>query len=166
MAHHESGSLRVRKSGKRLFHLFSQLDALRQPFRGWRSIWDAIQWIVFHPVPVFRSRRFPPRFFLLPLAHAVNRIVRRDSIHPRPEIRSCRKLPQLLVPAQKCLLDHLFGVVPVPGHPVSQPENIVTVPLNKNAISIAIAREGALHGDGVALGDGLGAFDALLHPIH
>jgi len=40
------------------------------------------------------------------------------------------------------------------------------VPFNKNAISIAIARERALHGGGVALGDGLGAFDTLLHPIH
>jgi hypothetical protein len=40
------------------------------------------------------------------------------------------------------------------------------MPLNENAISITIARERALHGDGVALGDGLGAFDALLHPIH
>jgi len=40
------------------------------------------------------------------------------------------------------------------------------VPLNKNAIGIAIARERALYGDGVALGDGLGALDALLHPIH
>jgi len=56
--------------------------------------------------------------------------------------------------------------VPVPGHPVSQPENIVAVPFHKNAISIAIARERALHGDGVALCDGLGAFDALLHPTH
>jgi len=64
------------------------------------------------------------------------------------------------------LLDHLFSIVPVPGHPISQTENIVAVPLNENAISIAIARQRALHGDGVALGDGLGAFDALLHPIH
>jgi hypothetical protein len=56
--------------------------------------------------------------------------------------------------------------MPIPSHPVGQPENIVAVPLNKNAISIAVARERALHGDGVALRDGLGAFDALLHPIH
>jgi len=59
-----------------------------------------------------------------------------------------------------------LGIVPIPGHPVGQPENTAAVPLNENAISIAIARERALHGDGVALGDGLGAFDARLHPIH
>src|SRR6266849_11061968 len=164
MPHHESGSLRLRKSGKRLFHLLSQLDALRQSFRRWRFILDAIHWIVFHFVPVLRSWSFAPRLFLVPLAHAVNRIVSRDSIDPRPEIRSRRKLTQLLIPAQECLLNHLFGIVPVPGHPISQPENIVAVPLNENAISIAIARQRALHGDGVALGDGLGAFYALLHP--
>src|SRR5260370_4916048 len=166
MTHYESGSLRVRKGGQRLFHLFSQFDALRQAFWRWRVISDAIQWIVFHPVLVFRSRRFPPRFFLLPLPHAVNRIVRRDSIDPRPEIRSRRKLAQLLIPAQECLLNNLFGIVPLPGHPVSQPENSVAVPLNQNPIGIAIARERALHGGGGALSDGLGAFYALLHPIH
>jgi hypothetical protein len=42
----------------------------------------------------------------------------------------------------------------------------VAVPLNQNAIGIAIARERALHGDSVALGDGLGAIDDPLHPIH
>src|SRR5437773_922848 len=70
-----------------------------------------MKWIVFHPVPVFRSRRCPPGLFLLPLPHAVNRIVRRDSIDPGTKIRSRRKLPQLLVATQECLLDHLFGIL-------------------------------------------------------
>ena len=131
-----------------------------------RPIWNAMEWIVFRPVPVFRSRSCPPGLFLLPLPHAVNRIVRRDSIDPGTKIRSPRKLPQLLIPTQKCLLHHLFGIVPIPGHAVSQTENVVAVPLNKNAIRIAIARERALHGNGVALCDGLSAIDARLHPIH
>jgi len=42
MPHHESCSLRLGESCKRLFHLLSQLDALRQPFRRWRLIFDAI----------------------------------------------------------------------------------------------------------------------------
>jgi len=71
-----------------------------------------------------------------------------------------------LISPQKRLLDHLFGIVPVPGHAVGQPENAVAVPLHQNSIGIAIARERALHGDGVALCDGLGAIDALLHPSH
>src|SRR5712692_6225514 len=128
MPHHESGSLSVRESSECLLHLLSQLDALRQPFWRWRFILDAIQGIVFHSVRAFHSRWSPSRFFLLSLAHAVNRIVRCNSIDPRPEIRSRRKLPQFLIPAQKRLLDHLFGIVPVPGHPVSQPEDVVTVP--------------------------------------
>src|SRR5437879_5901816 len=166
MPHYESGSLRLRKYSERQFHLFSKLDALRQALRRWRLVLDTVQWIVFHPIAFFDSRRFPPRLFLLALAHAVNGVVRRDSIDPRPEIRSRRKLPQLLITAQERLLDHLFGIVPVPGHAVSQPENVVAVPLDENAIGIAIARERTLYSDGVALRDGLGAIDALLHPIH
>ena len=122
--------------------------------------------IVFHSVAVRCSRGFPPRILFLFLAHAVNRIVRGDAIHPRAEIRSRRELAEFLIAAQKCLLDDLFGIVPIAGHAVSQTENIVAVPLDKNAKGIAIARERALDGDGVALSDGLGAIDALLHPIH
>src|SRR5260370_5817511 len=149
MTHYESGSLRVRKGGQLLFHLCPKLDARRQACWRWRVISAAIQWIVFHPVLVFRSRRFPPRFFLLPLPHAVNCIVGRDSIHPRPEIRSRRKLAQLLIPAQECLLNNLFGIVPVPGHPLSQPENSVAEPRNQNATAIATARDGPLPGNAV-----------------
>ncbi len=166
MTHHKSGSLRVRKSGECLFHLFSQLEALRQSFRRWRLILDAIQGVVFDSVSVLHSGRFPPRFFLLPLTHAVNRIIRRDSIDPGPEIRSSRKLPKFLIAAQERLLDYFLGIVPVPGHAVSQPEDVVAVPLNQDAIGVAIARERALHGDSVAVGDGLGASGARLHPIH
>src|SRR5260370_16481275 len=125
MTHYESGSLRVRKGGQRLFHLFSQFDALRQAFWRWRVISDAIQWIVFHPVLVFRSRRFPPRFFLLPLPHAVNCLVGRDSIHPRPEIRSRRKLAQLLIPSQTCPLNHPLATSPPPVLPLTPPHTFV-----------------------------------------
>src|SRR6266436_6373611 len=151
MPHHESGSLRLRKYSERQFHLFSKLDALRQPLRRRRLVLDMIQWIVFHPIAFFRSRRFPPRFFLLALAHAVNGVIRGDSINPRSEVRPRRELPQLLIPAQERLLDDLFGIVPVPSHAVGQPENVVAVPFDENAIGITIARERALHGDGVAL---------------
>jgi hypothetical protein len=40
------------------------------------------------------------------------------------------------------------------------------VPLDENAKGIALARQRALYGEGVASCDGLGALDALLHPIH
>src|SRR5437879_5329362 len=123
MAHHKGRSFRLRKSGQRLLHLFSEFETLRQPFRSRRFVLDAIHGIVVHSIPVFDSRRFSARIFLLSLAHAVNRIVRSDAINPRPEICSCRKLTELLIPAQKRLLDHLFGIVPVPGHAVGQPEN-------------------------------------------
>src|SRR5260370_8466468 len=97
MTHHKSGSLGVGKSGQRLFHLSSQLEALRQSFRRWRLVFDAIQGVVFYSVSVLHSGRFPPRFFLLPLTHAVNRVIRRDAIDPGPEIRSSRQLPTLLI---------------------------------------------------------------------
>jgi hypothetical protein len=42
----------------------------------------------------------------------------------------------------------------------------VAVPFDENAEDIAIARERALDGDGVALYHGGGARDALWHPIH
>src|SRR6266849_4192390 len=114
----------------------------------------------------FCSWRFPPRLFLPPLAHAVDGIIRRDSIDPRSEVRSRCELSQLLVRPQKGLLNHLFGVVPIPGHAVGQAKNILAVPFDENAKRIAIAGERALDGEGVAVCDGIGALDALRHPIH
>jgi hypothetical protein len=40
------------------------------------------------------------------------------------------------------------------------------VALDENAKGIALARESALDGKGVAGGDGLGILDALWHPNH
>src|SRR6266851_1660013 len=76
------------------------------------------------------------------------------------------ELSQLLVRPQKGLLNHLFGVVPIPGHAVGQAENTLAVPFDENAKRIAIADERALDGEGVAVCDGIGALDALRHPIH
>jgi hypothetical protein len=75
-------------------------------------------------------------------------------------------LTELLIRPQESLLNHFFGIVAVPGHAVSQTKNIRAVPLDQNAKGIAITRERTLNGDGVARCDGLGALDALLHPIH
>src|SRR6266852_9247485 len=99
MPHHESSSLRLGKSSERLLHLLSQFDALRQTFRRRRLVLHSRQWIVLHPVSVFRFRHFPPSFFLLPLPHAVNRVVRRDSIDPSSKICASCELPHLLIPA-------------------------------------------------------------------
>src|SRR6266851_4848158 len=79
---------------------------------------------------------------------------------------ACRELPVFLIGPQKSLLDNFFGVVLIPGHAKGQPERVVAVPLDENAKGIALARERALDGEGVASCDGLGALDALLHPIH
>ena len=54
----------------------------------------------------------------------------------------------------------------IPGHAKGQPEHVVAMPLDENAKGIALARERALDGEGVASCDGLGALDALWHPIH
>jgi hypothetical protein len=75
-------------------------------------------------------------------------------------------LAELLIRAQKSLLDDFFGIVLIAGHAVRQPENVVAVALDENAKGIALARERALDGKGVAGGDGLGILDALLHPSH
>jgi hypothetical protein len=75
-------------------------------------------------------------------------------------------LPEFLIRAQKSLLDDFFGVVLIPGHAKGQPEHVVAVPLDENAKGITLARERALDGEGVASCDGLGALDALWHPIH
>jgi hypothetical protein len=76
------------------------------------------------------------------------------------------KLSEFLVRAQESLLHYFFGIGAVPHHAVSQPENVLAVPLDENAVSVAITRQRAFHGDGVALGDGLGAIDARLHSNH
>src|SRR2546429_4223739 len=91
------------------------------------------------------------RLFFLALPHAVNRVIRRNAIDPGSKIRSRCKLSELLIRTQKRLLDHLFGIGPVPGHAISQPENIVAVPLDENAKGIPVASQRAFHGDGVAL---------------
>src|SRR4029077_2147523 len=100
------------------------------------------------------------------LAHAVNGVVCGDAINPRSEICACRELPEFLIRAQKSLLDNFFGVVLIPSHAKGQPEHVVAVPLDENAKGIALARERALDGEGVACRDGLGALAALWHPIH
>ena len=163
MAHHECGSFRVRKSGKRLFHLFAQLETLRQSLGSWRIVRNTIHGIVFHS---FRAGRFSPRVFFLPLAHTVNGIVGGDAIDPSSEVRARFELTEFLIRSQKRLLDDFFRILPVPGHAVGQPKNILAVPLDKNTKGIALTRESALDGEGVACGDGLGILDALLHPIH
>jgi hypothetical protein len=68
-----------------------------------------------------------------------------------------------LVGPQESLLNHFFCVVLVSRHAVRQPVKIPAVPLDEHAIGVTIARERALHGDGVAIN---GALDAILHPIH
>jgi len=156
----------MRQSGERLLHLLSQLDALGQAFRSGLAIMNKIHRIAFRFLLAFCSWPFPPRVFLPPLAHAVDGIIRRDSIDPRSEVRSRCELSQLLVRPQKGLLNHLFGVVPIPGHAVGQAKNILAVPFDENAKRIAIASERALDGEGVAVCDGIGALDALRHPIH
>ena len=106
------------------------------------------------------------RFFFLALSHTVNRVIGRDAIDPGSKIRSRLKLSELLVRAQKSFLDHLFGIGPVPRHAVSEPENIVAMPLDENAKRIPIASHRAFDGDGVAVSDGLGVLDARLHSNH
>ena len=166
MAHHESGPFRIRKCGKRLFHLFAQLETLRQSFGVWRIVRNTIHGIVFHSVRASGAGRFSPRVFFLLLAHAVNGVVGRDAIDPSSEVCARFELTEFLIRSQKRLLDNFFRILLVPGHAVGQPKNILAVPLDENAKGIALAREGALDGEGVACGDGLGILDALLHPIH
>src|SRR6266481_3690300 len=84
----------------------------------------------------------------------------------RSGVGACCELPEFLIRAQKSLLDDFFGVVLIPGHAKSQPEHVVAVPFDENAKGIALARKRALDGEGVASCDGLGALDALWHPIH
>src|SRR5205807_9508874 len=95
------------------------------------------------------------RLLFLALPHAVNRVIGRDAINPGSKIGSRLELSELLVRAQKRLLDHLFRIGPVPGHAISQPDTNVAVPLNENAEGVPVARQRSFDGDGVALGDGL-----------
>src|SRR5437899_2227838 len=76
------------------------------------------------------------------------------------------ELSEFLVGAQESLLDDFFGVVLVPGHAVGQPEDMMAVPLDENAVGVAFPRERASDGDGVGLCNGLGALDARLHSNH
>lgn len=149
----------MRKSRKGNLHLFSQLNVVCQTFRSRRRIMDERNGVVFRSFFTNRGLNLA-RFFLFALPHAVNRVIRRDAIDPGSKIRPCLKLPKLLIRAQERLLDHFFGVGPAPRHSVSQPENIVAMPLDENAKSIPVAAERAFHGDGVAVSDGLGVLDA------
>ena len=165
MPHDERRPFRMRERGKRNLHLFSQLDVMRQTFRCWRRIVHQRHGVVFGSFFVYRGLDFA-RLFLFALAHAVNRVIRRDAVNPGSKIRSGGKLSKLLVRAQESLLDHLFGIGPVPGHAISQSENIVAMPLDENAKSVAIARQRSLDGDSVALGDGLVVVDTRRHSDH
>jgi len=145
-----------------LFHLFSQpMLCVTVPVSAF--IFDAIQWIVFHPHPCLPLAAFPDG--LLPSARW-----RMRSLHssprfdtPRPKCDRARKLPQLLIPAQMPPGPRLRHRADSRS-PVSQPGKHCGCAAQHEAITCD-RRERALHGDGVRSRRYLGAFDARLHPF-
>ncbi len=155
----------MRERGKGHLHVLSELDVVSQAFRGRCRVVHQRHRIVFRSF-FMDSRLDFSRVFFFALPHAVDRIIRGNAINPGPKIGSRGKLSKLLVRAQKRLLNHLFRILPVPRHAISQPENIVAVALDENAKGIPVARQRALHGDGVAFRDGPGVLIARLHSNH
>ena len=151
--------------GQGNLHVSSELDVVSQALWRRRRIVDQRHRIVFGSLFI-DSRLDFSRFFFFSLPHAVDRIICGDAINPGPKICSRGKLSELLVRAQESLLNYLFGILTIPSHAISQAENIVAVPLDENAKGIPIARQRALHGDDVALRDGLGVLNARLHSNH
>jgi hypothetical protein len=82
-------------------------------------------------------------------------------------------LAEVPVGSQKSLLNHFFRVVLISGHAVRQAKELLAVALDQHAESVALARQRALHGEGIALsGRALecfavwGATGAFAHPNH
>ena len=107
------------------------------------------------------------------LPHAVNRVIRRDAISPGAEIGARSELAKILVGAQKSFLHHFLGVVLISCHAIRQAKELLAVALDQHPESIALARERALHGDGIAFSGRvleclavLGASSAFVHPNH
>ena len=104
-----------------------------------------------------------PGILTFALSHAVDRVIRGDAVHPRPEIRVARKLLELLVRAQERLLHNFFGVVGIAGHPVGQLVDAPAVPLDEDTIGFPLASQRALDGGRVADALSPGWFAAHCH---
>ncbi len=121
MAHYERRPLRGAQLFEGFFHFFSQLGVHGQPVRSWPLIERQVQRILF---VLFRqaARRAAARILTAFLAHAVNRVIRRNPVSPSAKIRARSELPEVPVGSQKSLLNHFLGVLLVSRHAVRQTE--------------------------------------------
>ena len=84
-------------------------------------------------------------------AHQIHRAVRDDPIEPRPEVRARLEPVELTIRFEKALLDHIFGILLIPGHPEGQPEHTPAVPFDEGAKRLTVALAGTGQ-DGCRLG--------------
>src|SRR5579885_3214426 len=141
VAHDKSGPLGVAELVKRLLYALAQLHAVHQALRVGAGIRDVRERVLLAAVKTVRIGCFLARFFLLALAHAVNRIVRGDAIDPRAKVRAGLEFFKLLIGAQERLLDDFLGVVLVAGQAIGQPVYVAAIALDQKAIAVPIAGE-------------------------
>jgi len=164
MPHHDRGALGGSERIQRLFHSLRKLRTLSQALRRRRRVRRGHHRVHLQALPAGATRLLTARVLAAALAHAVDGVVRSNAVDPSPEIGVPCELPQLLVSPQECLLHHFLGVVRVSRHAIRQVVHVAAMPFDEDTIGFAVARQGALDGDGVADRFCPGPLSDLVHP--
>ena len=136
MAQGKGGAFERAQRVERIRDAALNLGALRQPFRP-RQVGRPCRCRLFERL---RPGVLLPR---LPAANRVDRAIGDDAIEPRAEVRACLEAAQVAVRLDQTVLNDVFGVLFVAGHPECQPERGPAMALDELAKGLAVALPGA-----------------------